>query len=336
MNLRPLFVFVFLAACSSFNAEDGPGAAPLNADGGTGKEQAPVPGTPALGFSVEQVSERAFVIQGKSLEIPVRITRKAGTADSVAIGVGGLRAGLTVAPLTISPGSTEGKLRVTAAAATPQGPIDLSLSATASDGTTAKGALPIFVRGAPGTVDTTFAPGGLFISGVQDATLTLLADGSMVVAAPVWTGARLVHVDTDGKSLASTDAGVGGLVAPLPDGRYLNFGNDKLARFSAKLKRDTSFNGGTGLVTAGVGTVSDVAVVGGKAYLLSQPDAQNVTVKRFGADGVVELSSCVVNAASLSYPALLWGIPRRGRHRTTSSRFIQRRRRGSRRVPLWV
>jgi len=305
MNLRTSLVFVFLAGCSTFNADNAPGSGPSNDDGGTaGNGQSPVPGTPALGFSVVPAGDRAFVIQGQSLEIPIRITRKESTTDAVAIAVGGLPAGATVAPLQIPAGSNEGKLKVTVAATTPQGSVDLSISASTGDGSTAKGAVPIFVRGAPGSVDTTFAPAGLFLSETDDATLTLLPDGSMVAAAKVGAGARIVKVDPEGKSLASTDAAVGAFVAPLPDGRYLNFGNAKLARLSAKLERDTSFNGGTGVVTTNE-VVADVAVAGGKAYALSRgsktsPDGTTnpagVVVKRFSADGVLESATCTISS----------------------------------------
>ena len=299
MNLRTSLVFVFLAGCSTFNADNAPGSGPSNDDGGTaGNGQSPVPGTPALGFSVVPAGDRAFVIQGQSLEIPIRITRKESTTDAVAIAVGGLPAGATVAPLQIPAGSNEGKLKVTVAATTPQGSVDLSISASTGDGSTAKGAVPIFVRGAPGSVDTTFAPGPMLLSdnGGAGGTLTLLADGSMVAAAKVGTGARIVKVDAEGKVSASTDAGVGVLLAPLPDGRFLNFGDDKVARFSAKLDRDTSLGGGTGLLTPAVGRASDVAVSGGKAYLLSTGGTgRTIAVRRFSADGVIESDSCKMN-----------------------------------------
>ena len=56
------------------------------------------------------------------MEIPIRSTRKTSTTDAVAIAVAGLAAGLTVAPLVIASGSTEGKLEVTVAATATQWP----------------------------------------------------------------------------------------------------------------------------------------------------------------------------------------------------------------------
>jgi len=306
MNLRTSFIFVFLVACSTFGSDDAPpGPAGANEDGGApGNGQPPVTGTPGRGLSVVPSSERAFIIQGESLEIPLRITRKDSTTDAVAIAVAGLPAGVTVAPLVIASGATEGKLKVTVPATTPQASVDLSIFARAGDGSTATGALPIFVRGAPGAIDTTFAPGGLLVSETIEppapsgGTLTLLADGSMVVAA---TGGRIVKVDAEGKTLASTDAGVGRHLVPLPDGRFLNFGADKLVRFSARLEPDTSLNGGTGLVTDNVQSVAAVAAAGGKAFALGvAANGYAMAVKRFSADGVLESESCSITSPSLS------------------------------------
>lgn len=301
MNTRTSFIFVFLVACSTFGSDDAPpGPAGGTDDGGApGNGTPPVTGTPGRGLSVVPSSERAFIIQGQSREIPIRITRNDITTDAVAIAVAGLPAGVTVAPLVIASGATEGKLKVTVPATTPQASVDLSISASAGDGSTATGALPIFVRGEPGTIDATFAPGGLLVSetagsATSGGTLTQLADGSMVVAA---TGGRIVKVDAEGKTLASTNAGVGAHLAPLADGRFLNFGGDKLVRFSAKFEPDTSFNGGTGLVTDNVKSVKAVAVSGGRAFALTiAADDLTVAVKRFSADGVLESQSCAITS----------------------------------------
>ena len=83
-----------------------------------------------------------------------------------------LPAGVTADALTIAAGANDGTLTVHAASTAPQGLTSLDLAAVESvpNGASATAKLDTFVRGLPGTLDTTFATEGIFKNVFASAT----------------------------------------------------------------------------------------------------------------------------------------------------------------------
>ena len=169
-----------LCACSS-----GGGATPPapGADAGTPEADAgpdPVVGRPGRGItlSVVDAGSPAFVLQGKTLDVKLKLERQIASAGAVTVTVKGLPKDATSAGVVIPAGALEGTLTIQSAAATPQGPSDVVLEAAESDGSLASAKLPLFVRGAPGTLDTTFAKAGVY-SPIFGALLGALASDAV-------------------------------------------------------------------------------------------------------------------------------------------------------------
>ena len=252
MKFRATFIVVLLSACSQF--EGTADTAAVQPDGGLnpGQDGHVVTGEPGVGITIAPIITRRFVAQGQSVEIPIYITRAVGSNDAVHVVVSDLPTGVSVRAIDIPSDGTDGKLTVAVSTTATQGAVDLSISASGDSGVNAKGTLPLFVRGAPGALDTTFAPDPLLLTVMSStsATLSAFPDGSMVVAGETGKSlARLIRVDAEGKNLAANDSGLGRFVAALPDGRLLDFSATSFGRYSDKLVRDPAFNG-TGIVAS--------------------------------------------------------------------------------------
>ena len=266
-----------LAACSSFggtadNGASSSGSPDIDGGSSSGKDGG-VTGVAPGDIEIAPIADRAFVVQGSSVDVPIHLVRGTMASDAVDIAVTDAPPGVTVRSITIAGDSSDGTLSVMTTGDAKQASLDLTISATRASGDGAEGKLPVFVRGASGTLDTTFAPDALAIAVATNdstqGTLTALSDGSLIVAGTVGNGARLVKVDAQGKSIANTNLGAGQFVAPLPDGRVLSFGKGTIERFSDKLALDSSF-GTAGSVAMGGGTVADVKVSNGSVVVLSQ------------------------------------------------------------------
>ena len=316
-------LLLFLAACSSFGgtADDGastPGSPDMDGGSSSGKEGG-VTGVAPGEIEIAPIPDRAFVVQGSSLDVPIHLVRGAMASDAVDISVTGAPAGVTIRSITIAADSSDGTLSVMTTGDAKQASLDLTISAKRTSADGAEGKLPVFVRGAPGTLDTTFAPDPLTIAVAANdstqGTLTALSDGGMIVAGTVGTGARLVKVDVEGKSVANTNLGAGQFVAPLPDGRVLSFGKGTIERFSDKLVLDSTF-GTAGSVSMGGGTVEDVRVSNGNVLVLSERvvslqgglyHSYYADVNRWSADGIRDTAYPTCSLACYTDYALRFG-----------------------------
>ncbi|MEZ4257474.1 MAG: hypothetical protein R3B36_00315 [Polyangiaceae bacterium] len=206
-----------LCACSS-----GGGATPPapGADAGTPEADAgpdPVVGRPGRGItlSVVDAGSPAFVLQGKTLDVKLKLERQIASAGAVTVTVKGLPKDATSAGVVIPAGALEGTLTIQSAAATPQGPSDVVLEAAESDGSLASAKLPLFVRGAPGTLDTTFAKAGVYspffgnlLAGALLSDAILVGDGKTVVAGRHFNTVAVGKLTPEG-ALDTTFAGGG-------------------------------------------------------------------------------------------------------------------------------
>lgn len=159
-------VVVGVAACGVFGGDDPAAAAPpaaaAAADGGADGEA----GLPPVGGSVDaalavEVVPGSLLIQGATTKVTVKVTRGEGTPDPAKITVsGGLRDGITATSLDVPVGTMTAQISITVPAATPQGALHLTLTAS-TPLRTVMAPYEAFVRGRPGSLDTTFGTGGL-------------------------------------------------------------------------------------------------------------------------------------------------------------------------------
>lgn len=159
VGLLSLLSVASLAGCESFGSGDR-----------TPSEAVPPPivGTAVdTTIALEPIAGRTFVVQGQTARIPVKLRRGNGATGPVTIAVNGLRAGLAPRTLVLPSGVTEAELVLDATADAQQGELDANIAATLEPTgdvetgvQTSTTALPLFVRGAPGAVDTTFGAGG--------------------------------------------------------------------------------------------------------------------------------------------------------------------------------
>jgi len=177
------------------------------------------------GFAFAPVSVQPRVMHGASHRIKLTVQRAAAQRDDIVVTVASLPAGVTVEPLTIRGTETSGELAFTVSASTPQGPFTCTVTGDAS-GETASTDLSFFVRGRPGTVDTTFATNG-------------------VVTLPTSTTGYETAVDSDGRIYIAGESTVRRLH---PDG-----------------SPDTTFGSG-GEAPKRVGAPVGVVIVGGAVY----------------------------------------------------------------------
>jgi uncharacterized delta-60 repeat protein len=199
MSSRASFAIVMvatfgLAACGEFGSDNPTTATPPDPDAGT---PTPDGGLPPVGgeamrgitLTVGEAGKTAFVMQSKTATVPMKLERRNGSVGAVLVTVKGLPTGATADPLTIAAGANEGTLTVHAASTTPQGAFSLDLTAVeqVANGASATAKLAAFVRGLPGTLDTTFGTGGIIKevftvagSGVTDARVS--KTGSILLA----------------------------------------------------------------------------------------------------------------------------------------------------------
>ena len=164
-----------------------------------------VDGEPAdLAFSILPLATPIRVVQGGPVKVTVGVRRGKQLTGPITISVGGLGSGLTAAPLVILKESCE--LTISASASAPQGPAAFSIDgASKVDGADVRATTPseLFVRGTPGSLDTTFGVGGMVTSLLapigQLNHAGLSPDGKIVVVGTTGGGSiRAIRLTPDG------------------------------------------------------------------------------------------------------------------------------------------
>src|ERR1043166_4782827 len=183
-------------------------------------------------FAVALAGSRVHIAEGTSATVAVTIDRNAFT-DAVTVTVGGLPAGVTANPLTIT--EDTGALTLNVAAGAAQG--DAALTVTATSGARAHEVpLSLLAMGLPGTPDRSFSVGGTLAappSGLGQA-MVIQPDGKIVVAGqtagatPKILVARFLPSGALDPAFAggvvtldSTTSDSGAAVALQPDGKIL-------------------------------------------------------------------------------------------------------------------
>ena len=149
------------------------------------------------------VDEYLLVRQGGAVELPVTITREAGFDDAIELRAEGLPEGVSVNTL-LADAESKPTLDVSAAATAAQGETPITILATATgNGASISANLRLLVGGEPGTLDPSFADGGLFAFQLQDGRtigrdLVIQPDEKIVVTGATSTQAITVRLLSDG------------------------------------------------------------------------------------------------------------------------------------------
>jgi uncharacterized delta-60 repeat protein len=114
-------------------------------------------------FALRVTTPNLTLTHGRTERVEVILTRKGGFSKAVAITAKGLPAGLAANTITLDPATATGELVLTVDATAKQGVVTgAAVVATEVDGQSSVDApLELFVRGAPGEIDTTFATNGV-------------------------------------------------------------------------------------------------------------------------------------------------------------------------------
>jgi uncharacterized delta-60 repeat protein len=137
-------------------------------------------------ISMALASSKAVVMQGGSASTAITLTRASGFAAGAQVQVDGLPAGVTARPLVVAEGATTATLVLDAAATAPHSlPTSTTVTLRAADAELTQ-SLDVTVRGAAGTVDTSFG-GGVVVTpvGVSEDyanAVAVQADGKVLVA----------------------------------------------------------------------------------------------------------------------------------------------------------
>lgn len=162
--MRPFLPLALLAACASDPADMAP---------------------PELGVSS---TTSARMVRNRTVDVPIEIVRNEALEGPVTIEIAGLPPGVTAEPLEIADGETSGVLKLTSADTIALGStVKAVLRATAGD-VVATHELDLRLTDRPGSLDTTFATGGIasaHYSTIHDEVLSRMArqpDGKIVAA----------------------------------------------------------------------------------------------------------------------------------------------------------
>lgn len=266
---------VLVVACSTFGSDDNGGSSGPGPGAGEDSGLDPVTGTAAdeaLLFNALP-KDPVFVTQGSSAKITLNIVRGRNVPDPITVTVEGLPTGVATPLLQFGIGEAKADLVIQAAGDAAQGAIHAKVRATSGKLTTVT-AIELFVRGAPGALDTTFGDKGFAGPLVGDGKanfptdLKVLTDGRIlaigqcnVVQTTVVNNASatcVIRLSTDGQR--DTSYGAGGIssialsmpvkAAPASNGRIVVLGGGdsfeetnkvRLARLNADGTRDTTF-----------------------------------------------------------------------------------------------
>lgn len=261
------FVLGILALSSAFVACVGEDAAPGSpasngqSDGGEGG-----PGTATFALTVEPAD--VAISAGTKGAFKVTVARAGGFTGAVRLAMKGLPLGVTTAPLPITADATSTTVELDVDRAASIGPKTLAVEGTSEDGTIVEEvALPLFVRGAMGTIDEAFGDKGLvrnpfaetappYLEGaVTDDQHRIIVAGFRRVAPPVPIFARFTErgdpdPSFDGNFIALQPQGAMlHAIAFAPDGKIVVGGEQGLplhafvARLTPNGSADVTFNG---------------------------------------------------------------------------------------------
>lgn len=286
---------IFQLACSTFGS-DGAGGSGTGGDEDGGQKA--VDGTPADEALLFNALPKTpfFVTQGASTTVSLNIVRGRNVPDPITVTVEDLPTGVAHALLQFGIGEAKAQLVIQAAGDAAQGPIRAKVRATSGKVTTTT-PIEVFVRGAPGTLDTTFGDRGFVSQVVGDgkenppADLQMLADDRFVVVG-----------QCDFQRLDSGLPGTSGTC---------------LARFSSEGTRDATYGGGAGGVTSlptHAFPTNAVLAAGGKLVILGGGNSfipvGKIGIKRLNTDGTLDITfgtggvcETQINAAGSTYVA---------------------------------
>jgi uncharacterized delta-60 repeat protein len=315
--------------CSTFSSDaDAPAPVAPEADASASPDATdPVMGVPDRGLTVVVGDPKAtaFVMQGGSLGLPVKLTRRPSSAGAVDVTVAKLPADVTADALTIPEGATDGTLTLRAKPTSVQGgPVTLDVSALEKGplGTGATTKLTAFVRGGRGALDTTFAAGGenLHVFGAgSEATFydaKLMAGGAIVTTSRVLSQSVLNRFTSAGVLDATFAPGSGGGTAilmgssgstrvdlfepPSPAKSFiwaLESGGARPTLFRRNIdgSPDLGFNAtGSISIEDGLGGIAQgmevIALPDGKALVLVSHASGGSAVSRWNPDGSLDTS----------------------------------------------
>ena len=156
------------------------GATPTNDAGVDGATSSTQPAGALTVVAVPSVS----LLPSTTVTIEVTVERKGGFAGPVKLSASKLPGGVTAEPVTVTQDQTAGTLTLIANATPVLGVTVIEISAAALDETIgAKADVQLVVRGAPGTLDTSFASTGIVADlSILAADGVFLKDGRIVVA----------------------------------------------------------------------------------------------------------------------------------------------------------
>jgi len=222
-----------------------------------------------------------FVTQGASATVPLSIVRGRNVLDPITVTVEEFPTGVAPALLQFGIGEAKAQLVIQAAGDAAQGPIHAKVRATSGAITTTT-ALELFVRGAPGTLDTTFGDKGFVGPLVGDGKDNLPADLKVLPDGRILTTGQCNVIATTTANVASSTC---------------------LIRLSADGQRDASY-GTAGIassatpsmpVRAAEASSGRVVVLGGGDFFeetnklrLTRLNADGTRDTTFGANGVCE------------------------------------------------
>jgi uncharacterized delta-60 repeat protein len=313
-----------VVACSGFAADNSASTPPGDTD--SGDVSSPEAGPPSVGSNPNRGitltvgdGKTLFVVQSRTASIPVKLAREGGSIGPVTVTVPKLPVGATVDPLTVPAGATDGTLTLHASASTPQGPVSLSVIATeqVSGGATSIAMLDAFVRGLPGTLDTTFGDGGVvkqvFSSATSGASdVKVMKNGAIVISGHRTNTLEITRLtpagalDTtfgSGTGRTSVAGAQGALYIDIHEGATpadgfiscVSFGTTTatVCRSTLDGVPDTTFNNsGQAPLTLGLGNlngIQTIALANGSALVLTNHFANHLgVVSRWKPDGTLD------------------------------------------------
>lgn len=185
--------------CSSFGAEE---AAPdVAGDPQREEPAAPPPKAAAFGLHVAGAASPPFVVEAKPASIAFVVDPPSRAALTVKLAAS--PQGVVAEQVSVPPGATEGTIALTSTSTTPQGPTELTLVAEDAAGGSARASVPVVFRGAPGSLDETYATKGVLRTVFAPSTgdlldARLLSDDRLIVLGPAADGATLLRIDVNG------------------------------------------------------------------------------------------------------------------------------------------
>jgi uncharacterized delta-60 repeat protein len=190
---RPIFCgCFFLGILVAYSVACGEDIAPSvrSKDGGTISpvDGAPTPSDDASAPDFEIMRAGASIVQGKTVDVELKIIRKGGFSGAVSLVLMGLPLGVTTAtPLLVPAGSNAIKVNLSADTAGLQGTTGVTIEGSNAELMLKRSSsFALQVRGAPGTLDQTFGTKGrveLQVPGLSSAdAIEVLPDDKVLVA----------------------------------------------------------------------------------------------------------------------------------------------------------